>query len=84
MNRLILMMGLSLMLALPQAWGSTTQYPDPNRQTIWNNVTDGLNTLGQSPQDAMFTKRKLHRERTRARLQSIRQARQRALLNNQN
>ena len=36
--------------------GATTQYPNPNRQTMWNNLTDCMHTLGQTPQQAKLTK----------------------------
>ncbi len=78
MNRLFFMMGLLLILIVPQAWGSTSPYPNPYRQTMWNNVTDGIHTLGQSPRQAALTKRKLHNTRTIARINSINRARHHA------
>jgi hypothetical protein len=75
MNRLFLILGLSFIFIMPQAWGATTSpYPNPYRQTIWNNVTDAVHTFGQNSQQTQATLRKLHRARTRARLKSIGQA----------
>ena len=81
MNRFILMVGLLFILLMPQAWGATTQYPDPNRQTMWNNMTDSVNTMGQTPLQAKYTKRRLHAQRARARINSIQQARRQAIIN---
>lgn len=78
MNRLFFMMGLLLIFIMPQAWGSTSPYPNPYRQTMWNNVTDGVHTLGQSPRQAALTKSRLHNARTRARINSINGARRQA------
>jgi len=83
MNRLFMIMGLLLILMMPQAWGST-QYPNPNRQTIWNNFTDGIHTFGQSPLKARATKMRLHYQRAMARIKSINQAKRQARLNNNN
>jgi hypothetical protein len=80
MNRLFLTVCLVFILVTPQAWATMTQYPNPYRQTMWNNFTDGIHTLGQSPYEAKMTKRKLHQARTRARLHSINLARQKAML----
>jgi hypothetical protein len=75
MNRLSIMVGLLLILIMPQAWGATkSPYPNPNRQTAWNNITDGVHTFGQNSQQTKMTLRKLHNARTRARLKSINQA----------
>ncbi len=84
MNRLFFMMGLLLILIVPQAWGSTSQYPNPYRQTMWNNLTDGIHTLGQSPKQAALTKMKLHYARTIARINSINRAKRQAWVNSQN
>jgi hypothetical protein len=75
MNRLLLMMGLLLILIMPQAWGYTSKYPNPYRQTMWNSMTDGMHTFGQSSRQAGLTKMKLHNARTKARINSINQAR---------
>jgi hypothetical protein len=77
-------MGLLLILIVPQAWGSTSQYPNPYRQTTWNNLTDKVHTLGQSPRQATLTKMKLHNARTRARINSINQAKRQAWLKSHN
>ena len=77
-HRLFLMMGLLLILNVGQAWGSTSRYPNPYRQTKWNNFTDGLHTLGQTPKQAVLTKMKLHNARTKARINSINQDNRRA------
>ena len=74
MNRLLWMTGLLFILIVPQAWGQTTQYPNPYRQTIWNNFTDAVHTFGQNSQRTHATLEKLHDARTNARLKSIRQA----------
>jgi len=81
MNRLLLTLGLLFLLIIPQAWGQTSSYPNPNRQTMWNNMTDGIHTLGQTPQQAKLTKMRLHRQRTLARSKSINQAKRRAWQN---
>jgi hypothetical protein len=81
MNRVLFIMGLLFILVMPQAsWATTSKYPNPNRQTMWNNVTDGIHTLGQSPQQAAFTKRRLHNARNKARLNSINRAKRQAWL----
>jgi hypothetical protein len=84
MNRRFFMMGLLFILIVPQAWGSTSQYPNPYRQTTWNNLTDSMHTLGQSPRQATLTKMKLHNARARTRVRSINQARRQALLKRHN
>jgi len=74
MNRLLIMLGILFVLIVPQnvqAQATTTQYPNPHRQTMWNNLTDGIHTIGQNPQQAAWTKRKLRDTRTRNRLSSI-------------
>jgi len=80
MKRLFFIMGLLLIFIVPQAWGATSQYPNPYRQTIWNNLTDSINTLGQSSKQAALTKMRLHNARARARIRSINQARRQAWL----
>ena len=80
MRRLFFIMGLLLIFIVPQAWGSTSQYPNPYRQTMWNNFTDSIHTFGQSPRQATLTKMKLHGARTRARINSINQVRHQAWL----
>jgi len=76
MNRKLLIAGLMLVLVIPQAWGASTQYPNPYRQTMWNNLTDKIHTLGQTPQQARVTIIKLHNARTQERIKSINQAKQ--------
>lgn len=83
MNRLFLIIGLLFILLMPQAWASTTQYPNPYRQTMWNNITDGVHTIGQSPRQAAWTKIKLHNARTRQRLMDINAAKRKAWLGSQ-
>jgi predicted PurR-regulated permease PerM len=80
MNRLFFIMGLLFILIIPQAWGSTSQYPNPYRQTMWNNLTDTIHTWGQSPRQAALTKMRLHNARARARIRSINHARHKAWL----
>jgi hypothetical protein len=84
MNRLLFMMGLLLILIIPQALASTTQDSSAYRQTMWNNITDSMHTLGQSPQQAKWTKKRLHNARTQTRLRNISKARRQAWLNSQN
>jgi hypothetical protein len=75
MNRLFFTVVLLLMLIMPQAWGATNSpYPNPNRQTAWNNITDGVHTFGQNPQQAKATLTKLHYARRKNRLKSIKLA----------
>ena len=81
MKRLFLIMLCLLMLITPSAWAASGRYPDPNRQTIWNNITDGIHTLGQSPAQAKKTKMYLHNTRRLNRQKSINQAKRQAWLN---
>ena len=81
MNRLLFMVALLFIFMMPQAWGATSQYPNPYRQTMWNNLTDSIHTLGQTPKQAAFTKQKLHNARAIARNKSINQAKRQAWLN---
>ena len=75
MNRPFCILVLLLIFIIPCAWGGTTSpYPNPYRQTMWNSLTDGIHTFGQDPQQSQATLRKLHTARTRARLKSISQA----------
>lgn len=75
MNRLFFVLCLLLILIMPQALGATTSpYPNPNRQTMWNNLTDAVHTFGQDSQQTQATLKKLHSARTRTRLKSINQA----------
>ena len=76
MNRFFLIMGLLFILIIPQAWGSTSAYPNPYRQTMWNDFTDTIHTLGQKPLQKRVTLMRLHNVRTRVRLTSINQANQ--------
>jgi len=75
MIRLIFLMSLLMVLVMPKAWAG---YPNPYRQTLWNDLTDSIHTLGQSPQKARTTKIKLHYLRTQARTTSIMLAQQHA------
>ena len=71
MNR-IKWLALLFLLIVPQiSWSAASTYPNPYRQTTWNTFTDKMHTLGQSPQQAQLTVRKLHQARTNARLISI-------------
>ncbi|MDE1920759.1 MAG: hypothetical protein KGI24_04830 [Candidatus Omnitrophica bacterium] len=75
MGRLLFTMALLTILAMPQAWGYTkSPYPNPYRQTLWNDFTDSVHTLGQSPQQAKKTKETLHAQRVRTRLKDINDA----------
>jgi hypothetical protein len=79
MNRLVIMMCLFLIFIMPQAWGGyTPKYPDPYRQTLWNNMTDAWHTVGQSPAQAKFTKMRLRNARAKTRVNSINQANRQA------
>jgi hypothetical protein len=73
MNRIYVQTVLLILFIIPQAWGAKTwsTYPDPNRQTLWNNLTDSLHTMGETPRQAKLTRMKLHEERFRARYTSI-------------
>ena len=73
MIRLIFLMSLLIVLVMPQAWAA---YPNPYRQTLWNDFTDAIHTFGQSPQKARTTKIRLHFLRTQARTTSIMKAQQ--------
>ena len=68
------------MLATMPALAATSQYPDPNRQTMWNNLTDGAHTLGQTPAQAKNTRQHQRMLRRRNRLKSINDAKQQAWL----
>jgi hypothetical protein len=70
-----------ILLITPQAWGFTSQTPSLYRQTMWNNLTDSMHTLGQPPQKAKITKMKLHAARTKARLRSLNKTRQKTWFN---
>jgi len=74
MKRLLPVLILMFILTSSQAWAFTSQYPNPYRQTIWNNITDGVHTFGQNTQQTQATLKKLHNARTRARLTSINRA----------
>jgi hypothetical protein len=78
MNRLVVMLGLIVFLAMPQAWAQSSKYPDPYRQTMWNDITDSIHTMGQTPQQAAWTKRKLHQKRNMTRLNDINRAKRQA------
>ena len=77
MIRLIITVFLSILFVAPEAsWAKTSQYPDPNRQTIWNNLTDTMHTVGQDPQQAKRTKLKLHSIRNTTRSRDVQLAAQ--------
>jgi len=84
MRRLFFMGMCLLMLTTSLALASSGNFPDPNRQTIWNNLTDGIHTLGQNPAQAKKTKQHLHNARRMARQKSINQAKRQAWLNSHN
>ena len=84
MKRLFLIMGLLLILITPSAWAKSNQYPDPNRQTIWNNMTDSMHTLGKNPTQAKQIKQHLHNQRRQARIHSINVDRSKAWMNSSN
>lgn len=84
MKRLLFMLLCLLMLTTSTAFASSGNYSDPNRQTIWNNLTDGVHTLGQSPIQAKRTKQHLHNARRITRQKSINQAKRQAWLNGRN
>ena len=84
MKRLILIMLLFILFMIPQSLGFAAQYPDPNRQTIWNTFTDTWHTMGQSPRQAALTKMRLHNARTIARIGSINRAKRQAWMQGSN
>ena len=84
MKRTLFMLGLILTFAMPHAWGATTQYPNPNRQTLWNDLTDHMHTLGQNPMQTKQTLMKLHYARSLARQNSINRAKRNPRLNYNN
>ena len=87
----MIVLSLLLIFMVPQAWGSTSPYPNPDRQTMWNNLTDSIHTMGQTPQQTKRTLLQLHNKRARTRLDSINRdataknkARVQAWINSQN
>ena len=60
-----------LCVVVQPVWAAT---PNPNRQTMWNNLTDTVHTMGQTPQRAKLTKMKLHAQRRQTRLKNMAQA----------
>ena len=80
MRKVLLFAVVLLMMPLTQGWSAVNQYPNPNRQTLWNNLTDSINTIGQTPQQAQMTKLKLHALRFNARVQSVIQAKRQGSL----
>ena len=84
MNRLFITFGLLFILIVPQAWPATSQYPDPNRVTMWNSITDSMHTWGQKPRQAQMTKMQLRNARAIARLKSIKQAKIQAMIRKNN
>jgi hypothetical protein len=73
MNRLIFTIGILFMVGMPSISGAatTSPYPNPYRQTMWNDITDTIHTAGQTPQQAQTTLKKLHNTRNRTRIKSI-------------
>jgi len=49
MKRWFMAVTLLLIFVVPQAWGQTAQNAVINRQTMWNNLTDSIHTIGQTP-----------------------------------
>ena len=82
MKRLFILAVLFLMMMVPQSWASTPQYPNPYRQTMWNSMTDSMHTLGQNQHQTAASLRRLHQARTNARMRSINESRNQALLRN--
>ena len=79
MNRLFaIIITLVVFIASPACAAMHQKTADPNRQTMWNNLTDSWHTLGQSPQQARFTKMKLRAQRTRTRLINLNRSRNRS------
>jgi hypothetical protein len=76
MKRLFFVTVCLLMFITMPAMASSSKYADANRQTIWNNLTDGVNTLGQSSAQAAKTKKHLHAVRRQNRLKSANTAKQ--------
>ncbi|MBF0571904.1 MAG: hypothetical protein HQL12_08565 [Candidatus Omnitrophica bacterium] len=74
MNRFFLVISLFIILIMPQAWGASSQPPNPYRQTVWNNLTDGMHTLGQTPQQARSTKMRLRHTRAINRIKNFNHA----------
>ena len=67
MNRQFIIFCISIILITPQAWG----YANANRQTMWNNFTDAIHTIGKNPQQKRTTLMRLHYMRAKARLNSM-------------
>jgi hypothetical protein len=75
MVRILTILILSALVVMPQAWGYTqSPYPNPYRQTMWNNLTDSIHTIGQSSSQAKKTRQKLHGQRVKTRLGDISKA----------
>ena len=77
MKRQIFIVFLLFVFIVPQAMAATYPYSDPNRQTLWNNITDGVHTLGKNPTQAQIIKNNLRNQRRQARINSINQTRSR-------
>jgi len=71
MNRRFFMVCFLFLTLISTAWANPGQYPDPQRQTFWNDLTDGMHTLGQDPRHKNATLKRLHNARTAARIRSI-------------
>jgi len=84
MKRWFMAVTLLLIFVVPQAWGQTAQNAVINRQTMWNNLTDSIHTIGQTPRQAAWTKMRLHAQRARTRFKSITLAKQKAWMQDQN
>ena len=82
MNRLLLALCFIFVLIVPQISGATTTpNADANHVSTWNNLTDSLNTMGQTPQQAKLTRMRLRNARATARLKAINQAKRQSVMN---
>ena len=71
---------------MPQSWATVTsqsQYQSAYRQTTWNNITDSMHTIGQTPKQAAWTKMRLRNTRVTTRINNINRAKRQAWLNSQ-
>jgi hypothetical protein len=84
MRRLFFVLVCLLVFTTSSALASSGNYPDVNRQTIWNNMTDGVHTFGQTPAQARKTRLHLHNVRRKVRQNSINHAIHQAKLDSLN
>ncbi len=84
MNRKFFTTALFVVIITTQAWATSSPYPNPYRQTMWNSLTDKIHTLGQTPKKAALTTSRLHHKRNLARIHSINHAKQQAWVKSQN